>query len=373
MGHDETAPAMSQGKASSSTAGRPVRTAPAPAPEPSPSKSYTPEQVEQVRNVRAAGKDYYKILGVPKNCDDAQLKKAYRKVSLGVCSISLLRHTGSPRCSHCSAVGCAAGREVASGQMVRTVAIVVRRLRIVERRSVPICRVLISGEWHRVTDCVVAACTVLLQELTRHSRVRHPLCIANSSYASADTPKSATCWPVAHAGMAPCVLHCVPLRVTAVGAAYACLSDAEQRQDYDRFGADGPQMARQRRGGGRAQYHNHGDIDPEDIFNMFFGMQPARGRTYVYQQQHGQQRRQQQQQYRTEANANYAQLLQLMPLLLLFLFSFLGNQAGRNDLPFRLQRTPPEFTFRRQTANSGTPYYVKVDFENIYNNRNKVR
>ena len=130
-------------------------------------------------------------------------------------------------------------------------------------------------------------------------------------------------------------------------------------------------MARQRRGGGRAQYQ--GDIDPEDIFNMFFGMQPARGRTYAYQQQHGQQRRQQQQQYRTEGNANYAQLLQLMPLLLLFLFSFLGNQAGRNDLPFRLQRTPPEFTFRRETANSGTPYYVKGDFDQLYNNRNKVR
>ena len=103
-----TAPATSQGKASSSTAGKPVRTAPAPAPEPSPSKSYTPEQVEQVRNVRAAGKDYYKILGVPKDCEDAQLKKAYRKVSLGVCSLAQLQHVrasaGSPRWSDCSPV-----------------------------------------------------------------------------------------------------------------------------------------------------------------------------------------------------------------------------------------------------------------------------
>eukprot|EP01043_Picozoa_sp_COSAG02_P014252 COSAG02_NODE_585_length_19988_cov_11.056061_5_plen_195_part_00 len=104
---------------------------------------------------------------------------------------------------------------------------------------------------------------------------------------------------------------------------------------------------------------------------MFFGMQPQRGRTYHYQQQR---QGQQQQQYQRQGDAgNYAQLLQLMPLLLLFLFSFLGNQAGRNDLPFRLQRTPPEFTFRRETANSGTPYYVQADFDKLYGTRNKVR
>jgi DnaJ family protein B protein 12 len=153
----------------------------------------------------------------------------------------------------------------------------------------------------------------------------------------------------------------------AVGAAYACLSDPEQRQDYERFGADGPQVRQRRRGGG---HHAHGDIDPEDIFNMFFGMQPQRGRTYHYQQP---QQRQQQQHQRQGDAGNYAQLLQLMPLLLLFLFSFLGNQAGRNDLPFRLQRTPPEFTFRRETAASGTPYYVQANFDKLYGTRSKVR
>ena len=49
-------------------------------------------QVQQVRAIRAAGKDYYKILGVPKGCDDAQLKKAYRKVSLCLCSFPHKRH-----------------------------------------------------------------------------------------------------------------------------------------------------------------------------------------------------------------------------------------------------------------------------------------
>ena len=34
-----------------------------------------------MRKVRAAGKDYYKVLGVPRDCDASALKKAYRKVS----------------------------------------------------------------------------------------------------------------------------------------------------------------------------------------------------------------------------------------------------------------------------------------------------
>ena len=79
-------------------------------------------QMQQVRAIRAAGKDYYKVLGVPKNCDDAQLKKAYRKVSLDHCPSLIpgvqpqLLRTGDPIIHrvalsgpHCGSVGCAAG------------------------------------------------------------------------------------------------------------------------------------------------------------------------------------------------------------------------------------------------------------------------
>jgi len=39
-----------------------------------------------------------------------------------------------------------------------------------------------------------------------------------------------------------------------------------------------------------------------------------------------------------------------------------------------LHRTPPEFTFKRETMQSGTPYYVKVDFDRTYGkNRQQVR
>lgn len=42
---------------------------------------YTQEQVEAVRKIRRS-KDFYEILGVSKNCNEADLKKQYRKLAL---------------------------------------------------------------------------------------------------------------------------------------------------------------------------------------------------------------------------------------------------------------------------------------------------
>jgi hypothetical protein len=59
---------------------------PAPKPKPAyvpPPKKFTPEEAKIAKDVLRC-KDYYQMLGVPKNVDDAALKKAYKRKCLKV-------------------------------------------------------------------------------------------------------------------------------------------------------------------------------------------------------------------------------------------------------------------------------------------------
>lgn len=55
-------------------------------------------------------------------------------------------------------------------------------------------------------------------------------------------------------------------RLSAIGNAYAVLSNAEKRRHYDQYGEERSQP-------GRHRHHQEfeADISPEDLFNMFFG------------------------------------------------------------------------------------------------------
>jgi DnaJ family protein B protein 12 len=53
----------------------------------SPQREFTQEQVEAVKSLKACGSELYKILGVSRDCSDADVKKAYRKVILFRCIV----------------------------------------------------------------------------------------------------------------------------------------------------------------------------------------------------------------------------------------------------------------------------------------------
>ena len=160
-----------------------------------------------------------------------------------------------------------------------------------------------------------------------------------------------------------------------VGAAFSVLSDADKRAHYDRFGAEEASGASTGDGGrnfSRSQHYARyeEEIRPEDIFNMFFGggglqggvsfggpggfVRPQRRPQHHHPAQHHQQ-----------GGPRFAQLLQLLPLLLLFLFSLISLRGGSEERVFGLAR---DETFRQERKTSlygvtpGLPYFVRDDF-----------
>jgi len=177
-----------------------------------------------------------------------------------------------------------------------------------------------------------------------------------------------------------------------IGGAFATLSDADKRAHFDRFGEEAPEGGggggggfggfRQRGGGG-----GMGEVDPDEIFRAFFGGGFPGGGGVHFQGGGGnrQQRRQQQGRRQQQDAGGLGQLMQLLPLIVLFMLSFMnfdggGSSAGSSStqMPFRLQRdgrhnvkrstrTDPR-TNRLFNGNvrPGIPYYVKTDFDRSY-------
>ncbi|PWN53843.1 DnaJ-domain-containing protein [Violaceomyces palustris] len=169
-----------------------------------------------------------------------------------------------------------------------------------------------------------------------------------------------------------------------VSKAFTILSDKDKRAAYDRFGGDpdnrhssagaaasgagfgGMRGAQQFRGG-----QMFGDeIDPQDLFNMFFGGGMGNGelsgttftfggpgvRTTYYRQPRPNMRGQQQNQ--SPQNANI--LLQLLPLLVLGLFSLLSYAPSLFSTPDPGFSWTPTSQFRtqRMTPKHNVAYFV---------------
>ncbi|KAM3606215.1 uncharacterized protein V6R79_012864 [Siganus canaliculatus] len=152
----------------------------------------------------------------------------------------------------------------------------------------------------------------------------------------------------------------------AIGNAYAVLSNAEKRRQYDQYGEERPHPSRHR------QHRDfEADISPEDLFNMFFGGGFPSSNVHVYRNgrmhfaHHNRQERREQQR-----DGGLALFVQLMPILILIIVSAL-SQMMVTQPPYSLSYHPSAgHIHKRHTAHLKVPFYVGERFNEEYAGNN---
>lgn len=142
-----------------------------------------------------------------------------------------------------------------------------------------------------------------------------------------------------------------------VSKAFSCLSNPDKRRNYDAYGAEDPALPTGRPAarhfGGRPMYYSSSEIDPEEIFNMFFGGNPFMASQSRVFRTHSGFRPQQQGQAQAVQNPLRA-FIPLVPFFLIFvlnLFSRSGTSA------FSLSQSK-NYADQLRTLAHEVPYYV---------------
>lgn len=152
----------------------------------------------------------------------------------------------------------------------------------------------------------------------------------------------------------------------AIGKAYSVLSDPDKKANFERYGADGPQI-QQRGHGHQGGFYDDDVINPEEIFNMFFGggMPQARmhrTRTTHFRFNSGQQRGGQ---HGQESN-NLGAWLQFMPLLVLIGLSLISNLMTPDPVYSLHRYSNRGYATKIFTSTDRIPYYVQSNFAQEY-------
>ncbi|OXB63843.1 hypothetical protein ASZ78_004138 [Callipepla squamata] len=127
---------------------------------------------------------------------------------------------------------------------------------------------------------------------------------------------------------------------TAIGNAYAVLSNPEKRKQYDQFGDE--KLSPARHGHAHSDFHRgfEADISPEDLFNMFFGGGFPSSNVHVYS--NGRMRytyHQRQDRREHQGDGGLGLFVQLMPILILIIVSAL-SQMMVSSPPYSLSQRP---------------------------------
>ncbi|KAK3281903.1 hypothetical protein CYMTET_10330 [Cymbomonas tetramitiformis] len=132
--------------------------------------------------------------------------------------------------------------------------------------------------------------------------------------------------------------------------------DPAKRQSYDRYGTEDVQDQGVRRRSAASGRHEE-EIDPFEMFNMFFGGMPMGAgfqNARVYRTD-GARRQQSAPQAHHHPETNVRSLIQLLPLLCLAFFTFWPNTV---DYAYNLKKTDA-FSVEQRTNNMKVPFYVR--------------
>lgn len=163
----------------------------------------------------------------------------------------------------------------------------------------------------------------------------------------------------------------------AISAAFTCLSDPAKRDLYDQTGhdADGP-AGDQSGGGGGHPFHNMQQMDPDELYRMFFqsfGAQPGGafhasfGPGGFRAGRFGHRGGQQEPRRAAQPNGIFQQLVQFLPIIFLLLMSFSSFSGNYSPPAFSLHRQGafqiPKQTFVHKPP---IPYFVTDQFDRSY-------
>ncbi|XP_041118474.1 dnaJ homolog subfamily B member 12-like [Polyodon spathula] len=151
----------------------------------------------------------------------------------------------------------------------------------------------------------------------------------------------------------------------AIGNAYAVLSNADKRKQYDQFGEE--KVHTSRHGHSHSDFHRgfEADISPEDLFNMFFGGGFPSSNVHMYS--NGRMRYTQRPERREQQrDGGLALFVQLIPILILIIVSALSQLIISSPAYSLSLRPSVGHTHRRLTERLKVPYYVSAHFSEEY-------